>query len=306
MDAYRKMKQLRKDFDQMRILLELVRKRERINHCMVEMQFEWFEQRMYDLTDTSGLPRISHKLDRDAVDKAMEVPKIFDTKEVDKGRKKKRKRGSDSRSTSPTPDAASTGDLSIAVSVSEAQVTVAGENNGLPAPIYVNPLDSRESYITEWNNVTGAPAITSYIDSHPVPTFRFRHRPRVGRGGRIVIDRHPCPPNPEGTPVSVFTVGEGLGKCGDNVEPAERLLQLLPKPLDHKKVSERIERICTEAMEEDDDIAQEKGVALNTVSASSGQNEMETDGELVLVPMEDWIETPEQLWGEEQFAIGPV
>lgn len=305
MDAYRKMKQLRKDFDQMRVLLELVRKRERINHCMVEMQLECFEQRMYDLTDTSGLPRISYKLDRDTFKKVVDVPKMFDTKEI--GRKKKRKRGTDSRSSSPTPDAASSGDLSkVTGGASEAHITVAGENNGLPAPLYVNPLDSRESYVTEWNNVTGVPAITSYVDSHPVPTFRFRHRPRVGRGGRIVIDRHPCPPHPEAQPVNVFTVGEGLGKCGDKVEPAQRLLQLLPKPLDQRKVSKRIELICAEAMEEDEELGQEKGAVTNAAPSGSSQNDAENDGELVLVPLEDWLETPEQLWGEERFAIGPI
>ena len=32
----------------------------------------------------------------------------------------------------------------------------------------------------------------------------------------------------------------------------------------------------------------------------------ENDGEVVLVKMQDWIDTDDQLWGEERFAIGPI
>ena len=306
MDAYRKMKQLRKDFDKVKVLLDLVLRRERINQLMVETQMDWFDQHIYDMTDTSGLPRVSDRLDKEIVDQVLVVPKIFDTKDIDRGKKKKKKRGgTDSRSASPAPEVGVNGELSTGAGAVKIASTVAGENNGFPAPLYTQSLESRQSYVTQWDNVTGVPAITSYVDTHPLPTFRFRHRPRIGRGGRVVIDRYPCPGHPDITPMNVFTVGDGLGRSGDKVEPAERLVQLLPKPLDQGKLSRRIESICAEAINDDEEDVPADKSSISS-AAGAGTDTDENDGDIVLVPLEDWLETDEQLWGEERFAIGPI
>uniref|UniRef100_A0A7S2EJD1 Uncharacterized protein n=1 Tax=Trieres chinensis TaxID=1514140 RepID=A0A7S2EJD1_TRICV len=298
---------MRKDFDKVRVLLDLVRRRERLGQCMIELQMDWFEQKIFDLTDTSGRPRVSYRLDREKVDQAMDVPKIFDTKEADRGKKKKRKRGNaDSRSTSPVPEPRASRDSPAGTEAVKIASTVAGENNGFPAPLCTHPLESRQSYVTKWDSVTAVPSITSYVDTHPMPTFRFRHRPRIGRGGRVVIDRYPCPGHPDTAPVNIFTIGDGLGRCGDKVRPAERLVQLLPNPIDHSKLSQRIQSICAKAMDDDEDDAPERSVTGGSTASSNALDPDDNEGDMVLVPLEDWLDTDEQVWGGEQFAIGPI
>ena len=55
--AYRKMKQLRDDFDNLRAVLELVRHREELQRQRVRLLTEQFDQRLYECVDTTGLPR---------------------------------------------------------------------------------------------------------------------------------------------------------------------------------------------------------------------------------------------------------
>ena len=176
-------------------------------------------------------------------------------------------------------------------------MVVAGQNHGEPAPLFVHPLASRESYVTSWENAV--PHVTTYENSHPAPTFRFRHRPRVGRGGRVCIDRLPQPSDPRITPVTVFIAGNGLKR---SIRPKERLLDLLPRPLDHDALSCRIQSICLEAVKEDYEYHSKVipgGVGTLTDSE-------ENDGEEVLVNVDDWLNTDEQVWGEERFSMGPL
>merc|ERR1711920_229409 len=58
-------------------------------------------------------------------------------------------------------------------------------------PNFTQYLPSREMFVTNWDHAT--PFQSSYVDGIPTPTYRFRHRPRVGRGGRVIIDRYPVP-----------------------------------------------------------------------------------------------------------------
>mmetsp|Transcript_34251 Transcript_34251/g.79012 ORF Transcript_34251/g.79012 Transcript_34251/m.79012 type:complete len:161 (-) Transcript_34251:2115-2597(-) len=160
--------------------------------------------------------------------------------------------------------------------------------------MFLHPLKSRETYTTSWDQAV--PFVSSWVDSHPTPTVRFRHRPRVGRGGRLVIDRLPTPAHAEILPVTVFTAGKGLAR---SVEPSERLMDLIPKPLDHVAVSRQIEELCATAIKEDFEAA---AVPL----AGQPHETDDNDCEEVVVKMEDWASTDEQVWGEERFAIGPV
>jgi enhancer of polycomb-like protein len=305
MDAYRKMKQLRSDFQHVRVLLDLVKRREELNRCMIHLRSDWFEQKMSDIVDTSGTLRLSSRLQRDEVERLLDVPRYFNvTSSVMENKKKKRKRGSDwddspfepssmpqaalgeeteeSRSTAPAPP--------------PAPANVAGKNHGEPAPLFVHPLKTRESYVTSWDNAV--PLVTSYVNTHAAPTFRFRHRPRLGRGGRMCIDRIPHPGHPNITPVSVFIAGDGL-VC--SVEPKKQLLDLLPRPLDHADLSRKIEEMCVAAIQEDYETA-----TFPPSAAAASLDAEENDCEEVLVKLNDWLDTDEQLWGEERFAIGPL
>jgi enhancer of polycomb-like protein len=85
-------------------------------------------------------------------------------------------------------------------------IVVAGHDDGYPAPNFLQPLASREShFVTSWDynnnsSINVALSMPSYINGISTtvsPTAgvgveeSFRHRPRLGRGGRIIIDRIP-------------------------------------------------------------------------------------------------------------------
>jgi enhancer of polycomb-like protein len=299
MDAFRKMKQLRHDFEKVLTLIELVKKREELNRCVLRAQEELFEQQMYDLVDTSGLPRVSETLQRDAIDQLMETPRYFDAMGFNMTARKRRR--TDDSATSSTTSAVigmeiddmgkHTGALKSAAH--HVPVNIAGYNHGEPAPNFLHPLKTRESFVSSWDNAV--PFIASYENSHPTPTFRFRHRPRVGRGGRICIDRLPQPLHPDIPSITFFTAGQPLPP---SLQPKDRLLDLFPTPLDHESLSRKIEELCVAAIREDYE------AALNP--ALVGVDPEENDGEIVLVKVKEWLETDDQPWGDERYAIGPL
>lgn len=317
MDAYRKLQQLKQDFQHVRVLLDLVRRREELNRCLVQLQSEWFQQKIFDAIDTSGLPRLSKELRRDEMDELLNVTTYFDTQNGWKKNKKSR-RGSlekPSRSTTPIPDGAGGGGANaggtgldgtdtvgpVAGTTPNVPKIVAGQNHGEPAPLFLHPLVSRETYVSSWEGST--PHITTYVDSNPLPTFRFRHRPRVGRGGRLCIDRLPQPPISDITPITVFTAGNGLPR---SIEPKHRLLDLLPTPLEHDALSSRVEAICLDALKEDYDRMRVGGPPTTSPVLGGVLDVEENDGEEVVVNMDEWLGTDNQIWGEERFSIGPL
>ena len=254
LEAYKKMKQLKHDFERVRVLCDLILKRETVFSTMVELTNEYFEERLYEWTDTSGLPRESRVLNKRQVENAiLDVPKYFDdgpiVSRVKGGKKRKRSSATgisaaaaaaisagvshqmdiDCHGTSPVPPAGSnpaTAATALNPPAAEAippprDVIVAGHDGGYPAPSFLHPLATREShYVTSWENAV--PFIPSYEDGKPTPTNRFHHRPRLGRGGRIVIDRLPCPSSAhedpdDPPPPTVITYGSGMQRSGYHI-----------------------------------------------------------------------------------------
>mmetsp|Transcript_11299 Transcript_11299/g.23817 ORF Transcript_11299/g.23817 Transcript_11299/m.23817 type:complete len:1062 (+) Transcript_11299:52-3237(+) len=264
-EAYKKMVQLKVDFERLRVLTDLVLKRERVFETMVELSNEYFEERLYQWLDTSGMPRQSGFLNTQKIESAiMDIPKYFDDGPILSGRAKggkKRKRTSaagaapntavsaaaagglgatmehERRDSTPNhPLAATDGVSSVAAhllgspaphsnqpaaakaSPQPRNVLVAGFDGGYPAPSFLHPLSTREShYVTSWENAV--PFIPCYQDGMAIPTDRFRHRPRLGRGGRIIIDRFPCPSSSrpdrdDPPPPKVITYGSGMKRFG--------------------------------------------------------------------------------------------
>ena len=321
MDAYRKLQQLKQDFSQIKTMLQLIKKREELNRSLVILHKEWFEQKLYNAIDTSGLCRVSKELDRRSLAKLLEVEKHYDVHEG--GGQWKRKKGrragtpsepisrAGSRSTTPVQPLSSTEDglgstsilhntASLQHEVTDAEPAkrklpkiIAGQNNGEPAPSFLQPLSTREGYATTWEG--SVPHVNTFIDGKPVNTMRFRHRPRVGRGGRLCIDRVPMPNNPNVEPNTYFRAGSRPA----TQEPKERLLDLLPPSVDKDKVSRRIEEICLKALKDD----YEQNTAIGALSAEEAA---ENDGVEVVVKMKDWLNTDDQLWGEERYSIGPI
>lgn len=330
MDAYRKLKQLKQDFSQVKTLLQLIKKREELNRSLVLLHKEWFEQKLYDAIDTSGLCRVSRELDRRSLNELLEVEKYYDVHDGGQWKRKKGRRAGQqpsqpssragSRAASPVPP------LSAAVvreglssstilhtttatakhdgTTTDAEPSkrklpkfIAGQNNGEPAPSFLQPLSTREGYATSWEG--SVPHINTFVDGEAVNTMRFRHRPRVGRGGRLCIDRVPMPTNPNNVePNTYYRAGS---RPSATLEPKERLLDLLPPTVDKSKLSRRIEEICLKALQ--DDYESNTGVGAAAVSAEEAS---ENDGVEVVVKMKDWLNTDDQLWGEERYSIGPI
>lgn len=296
-NAYRKMKQLREDFDNLRAVLDLVRRREEIHRAHIKLQVDLFQQRLYEVVDTSGRARPSTRLRNDDVAQLLDVPGYFDVHLGGRKAKRARKSGSIGFSSLLTGSSAPFfGDAKDRPGATAGQaVNVAGRNNGGPAPNFLHPLPTRESYVASWDGAV--PHVPTYEDSHAQPTFRFRHRPRVGRGGRLCIDRVPQPPpqQPGLEPVTVCTAGYPMLR---SFKPKERLLELLPQPLDHVALSRRIEALSVAAIKED--------YEAQKMSALAGGEADENDGDEVIVKLDDWLEVDDQLWGEERYAIGPI
>ncbi len=323
LDAFKKMKQLRLDFLKVRVLLDLVERREKLNKCIFDMQSDWFEQRLYGMVDTSGLLRESDRLSFDEVEEALNVPKYFDTQHIDRGKKRKRKKsnivsskGRSRLGPSPVPISGNT-DLSQSGNFTKHANANQVQTNNLPKqicadqnnpPMLLHPLKTRDSYATSWENAV--PFIPSYVNSQPTPTMRFRHRPRIGRGGRVIIDRIPRPCNPNVPSINVFTSGTGAQMTNHE---NNRMLDLLPEPLNTKRVSRRIEEIAAAALGDDDDQTGSKSInrapSLPTAAAAAGtstQIDESNNTEYVVVKMCDWIETDEQMWGPEISTLGSV
>lgn len=328
MEAYRKMKQLRQDFDNLRMCLELVRRREQLNRSSVQIHIDLFQQRFYDLTDTSGCPRVSSSkyVRKDKLKHLQDLPSFFDVQSGD-GKKGRRGRRSYHNQKNASSLSAAAGASSFrgggitsaggtsstdAIKPDNATPTVAGRNHGEPAPNFMHPLHTRERYVTSWDG--SVPHIRSYNTGQvfPEPTFRFRRRPRLGRGGRLCIDRLPRvgATNNSGEPdvqlVTTFTAGLDMPR---SLKPKERLLELLPRPLNHRAIARKVEEMSVAAIQEDFDLARSAAVASGGGASAIGMDTSrleENDGEEVVVKLSDWLETDEQLWGEERYAIGPI
>jgi len=280
-EAYKKMKQLKSDFERVRALCELVMRREEASSTLVELTNEYFEERLHGWVDTTGVPRQIKMLNKRKIASAvLNVPKYFDDGPIVKvrGGKKRKQRslhhsgswnGADGRSPSPVPPhAAHQGALPpfpggagglhrsnthpptalanlhpgmkhppphpapmMPMPHPPRNVVAAGHDGGLPAPNFLQPLATRESHtVANWENEV--PSVPSYVDgSATTDANRFKHRPRLGRGGRIIIDRVPLPssspprsrhgaqrggiaPPP---PPTVITYGSGMGRSGYDV-----------------------------------------------------------------------------------------
>lgn len=152
-------------------------------------------------------------------------------------------------------------------------------------------------------------------------------RPRLGRGGRIVIDRIPF--QSTSAPPRVVTYGSGmavsgyhtstLGADGQNfnideasksniksnsedapkVPAAESLEDILPPSLGNPTaLSRRIEEICAMGVMEDYQLGVEQQQQHKVMLGN--------DNAEVLVPVEDFLNAPPNFYGKEQFVIGPL
>jgi enhancer of polycomb-like protein len=278
-NAYRKMKQLRDDFDNLRAVLDLVRKREEVSRLHLKLQIELFVQRLHDAIDTSGKPR-ENTISPDEIQATLAIPNHFNIHHG--GRNAQQSQGI-AGSTRNQGSVSAGGGASGPGGV---KINVAGRNHGEPAPNFLQPLATRESYTHTWED--SQPAIPYLVDGQEVVPTSFRQRPRIGRGGRICIDHIPAQSSHS---INVYTVGKPLPVSSN---PKRHLLELLPPPIDRSSLSRKIESAAVALMKEDHD------------AKVMGDSVDDNDGEEAVVPLEEWLDTDEQTWGEERFVIGPL
>ncbi|KAL3940248.1 MAG: hypothetical protein SGBAC_005183 [Bacillariaceae sp.] len=291
MNTYRKMQLLKQDFEHLRELVQLVKKREELNQCFLKLQREWFRQKLYDYVDTSGEPRVSETLDKKEIEELLKVEGPYD---MNGGRRVRRS------STTMRSDGTSNSTDSLFAQGNFASNTspkvIAGQNHGEPAPNFLQPLETREQYVTDWDY--SIPHVTAYVDSVPEPTFRYRHRPRVGRGGRIMIDRLPLPPNPNAT-----TFLRATGEPTDAQLQKRGPVDILPPVLDYDALRRKVDTIAMTALQEEyDTLTRPRPAGKGGAPVVDEEN----SGSAVVVSMRDWLSTDEQLWGEERYALGPI
>ena len=279
-EAYKKMRLLKLDFERVKVLCDLIINREKVNGTMVELTNGYFEERLSGLVDNTnrnGCGRRNNNqgrgLDRNMIDSVLNgVPRYFDDGPIVRVKgNKKRKRSQlggwnvdSSRETSPVPygsiGSSGGGPMMVAaagnnnMSKNQTMTTnlahgmkqhppphtlaadiptdkkfiMAGHDFGLPAPNFLQPLATRESYNVSSDQNETVPSIPSYVNGRSTThSHKFRHRPRLGRGGRIMIDRVPLPsstsyvggrPGRSDSPPTVVTYGTPMARSGYDVD----------------------------------------------------------------------------------------
>jgi enhancer of polycomb-like protein len=305
MDAFRKMQLLRKDMERLRSILDLVIRRERLLAKVVDIREEIFQQHMYDCCNTSGYTRTS-KLDFQELETLFYGTSSHSLSLENRASLSGVSTSTAWKTTATTVYGRKRDATAMAVgSASEEHtsstnmtypnVSITGTTNSLP--LLTQPLTTRREHIvTSWKN--SVPYVPHYVDGKKSTIQEFNHRGRVGRGGRLCIDRFPVVFSNSSSDSTAnsrrrrthYVGGEGPWL---SLPPGSSLIDLMPPTLDVKQTRMKIAEICAQWSEEE-----EEEEELNNVNSSKPHVE--------LVKVSDWINTDEQPWGEEKLVIGPI
>lgn len=288
-ESYRKMILLKRDFETMKSMLEYVLRREKLLELKLRLQADWLESKKYECFDTSGLPRLSsnRNVKVNEMEGLMKLPKAnFSSIAINKSKKKKKKR----RLTSNL-DASSVISTESVYSTTSNTETNAKDIKSTTIPNCIQYLPSRETFVTNWDHAT--PHTSNLIQGKDNPTYKFRHRPRLGRGGRVVIDRIPI-----NTRHNVFIAGDGIYH---HTKKNHGLLDLITPPTTFNDVS-------VQNKIEDIGLEEEEVMTMTRVDSSSNLSVVkeEESGQVVMVKVDDWMNAEDGHWGEEKIVFGPL
>ncbi|GMH96293.1 hypothetical protein TrST_g8473 [Triparma strigata] len=265
LESYKKLILLRMDFERLRHLATEVLRREKLSMHLEEVRRDIFRLRVHDMTDTSeeGM-KVGFSIS--TVEKALlQTPfkpslgggdptfvshsTLTSTSSLPKRRKLDR-------------------DESIQI-----------EETRQPVPLFTEYLPSRRPYVSfpsssppgKWFNVT------SYVNPSSLKSLiTFKHRGRIGRGGRVLIDRIIVPnvtPSIE-SDVRIVIKPEGGGRGGEGY-----LNELGGKGWKNNMVKENVREIG---------------------------NAWEDEEEEEIVGCKEWEGEDLEYWGRERFAWGPI
>jgi len=268
---------LRMDFRRIRQLVKLVVRREQVSLATSKVAADLFKQRLSDLVDTGGGAR-SSSIDKDFVDKIVKLPAEEWTlgggsvREGDQKQQKRRK-------------LESSGEDGVDV-----------EESRQPVPLFTDFMPTRERVVVTPNDC-GNPVdsdphgevptvvssyITNYIDPSDMTDesrFLFKHRGRIGRGGRICIDRVRMYAGVEGGEQvrNQSVIHARRGNLGGGMRTGA-LMDFVATGFNNPMVRENI----------------------NEIAAAWSDDEEE-----VVVNESDWIGEDREKWGKERFVVGP-
>lgn len=214
MEGFRKLQQLRADCDRVRHLMDLVKRREKAKRLSIDFLDEIRRQAIHELVDRSG-----------------DVRKPVVPTEEDRSKKRKKKKKKHRRDGDGDDGVGSAGDASkagvngnadrTAVSMAGSEASKLATSTATVSSVGANaPLSSaaptRVATFMEYDTTTNfkmqdhedheSNLKTPHYPSYPVPSShlmasvfmqppKYRCRGRIGRGGRLVIDRIPVPPS---------------------------------------------------------------------------------------------------------------
>lgn len=224
MEGYRKLQQLRADCDRVRHLMDLVKRREKAKRLSIDFLDEIRRQAIHELVDRSGetrKPVVPIEEDR--------------SKKRKKKKKKHRRDGEGDDGVSSAGDASKAGGVNSSVDASGAAGMTGSDASKLATPATTasgaagagtaslpSAAPTRVATFMEYdttanfkmqehedreaNGENGGDLKTPHYPSYPVPSShlmasvfmhlpKYRCRGRIGRGGRLVIDRIPVPPS---------------------------------------------------------------------------------------------------------------
>ncbi|KAE9004287.1 hypothetical protein PR003_g17567 [Phytophthora rubi] len=200
LEGFRKLQQLRVDFERVRRLMDLVRRRERAKRLQLDFLDEIRRQAEHELTNRGP----------DAVTRKPVIP-VDEERERHKKKKKKKKKHRDGENGSLSGDSggglgASSDSKGGADAKAKAQAAVEGPQT---APTFME-YDTSANFVMEdasaMTDTDGSPRDLSgpVYPSYPLSPSKlmaaifqqppkYRCRGRIGRGGRLVMDRIPVP-----------------------------------------------------------------------------------------------------------------
>eukprot|EP00523_Entomoneis_sp_CCMP467_P014996 CAMPEP_0168771314 /NCGR_PEP_ID=MMETSP0725-20121227/3375_1 /TAXON_ID=265536 /ORGANISM="Amphiprora sp., Strain CCMP467" /LENGTH=653 /DNA_ID=CAMNT_0008820793 /DNA_START=22 /DNA_END=1984 /DNA_ORIENTATION=- len=363
MDSYHKLQRLRRDFDTVRAVLALIRRREQVARVQLQLHMERHRQDLFELLDTSGSPArqvvargdgtttpaaslttanastlsstTKMGLNKTTLQQILSIPHVFDVhgggSSLIRGNKGGRQPHSRSHSTmvSGTNLATTTGGGSMMMDLSASSAFggpktatttaggtatessnlgvpgAAGQKNGEPAPNFLQPLPTRQAYVTSWEGAV--PHVTSYqANGQAKPTLSSDTD--LALVEVVAFASIGCRARINKPATTFFTASRGLANANPQHAQSARLLDLLPRPLDTQEASRRIEELCVASIYEDHHqaMAAANAVAANPEAATNDEAFLVNDGDEVVVRTEAWLDTDDHLWGEERHSLEPL
>ncbi|ETL80222.1 hypothetical protein F441_19953 [Phytophthora nicotianae CJ01A1] len=192
LEGFRKLQQLRVDFERVRRLLDLVRRRERAKRLQLDFLDEIRRQAEHELTNRGP----------NAVVRKPVIP-VDEERERHKKKKKKKKKHRDGENGSLADGMGTSGDSKTGAEAKTGKAGTAVEGPQI-APTFMEYDTSANFVMEDTTDTDGSPRSGPVYPSYPLSQPRlmaaifqqppkYRCRGRIGRGGRLVMDRIPVP-----------------------------------------------------------------------------------------------------------------